>query len=109
MKLLGTTGGFKNDLEVSCVKSAGADRVYAFTAKAPGIVELDAAVEQGFNAALEVRGDACNSAAKRLLCLETQSKGVRQVFEVEQGKTYWLILDAVDTTSGNYSITLSMP
>jgi cysteine-rich repeat protein len=107
--LSGTTEGYTDDLQASCVPSPGPDRVYAIQPSADGFMQVDAVFGAGFDAIVEVRRDACDSPDAHVLCEDTFSTSFQRVVEVKAGHTYHVIVDGdAPDSAGAYTIRLDL-
>lgn len=108
--LKGTTKDAKNDLESSCVASAGPDRIYGFRPNVDGFVSIEGAFAPGFEAVVEVRPGACAiKQSTPLLCEDTMSRPFQQVFEVKRSQVYYVIVDGfLADSAGAYTLKLDL-
>jgi len=108
--LTGTTDGYTNGLQTSCYASKGPDRVYAIRPSESGLMAIDAAFGDDFNAVIEVREERCDVASAEVFCKDSLSNAFKQVVPVTKDRTYYLIVDGdLPTSKGAYSISVDLP
>jgi cysteine-rich repeat protein len=110
LALAGTTGGFGDDVQTSCVESNAPDRVYAITPSADGFMGIDATFAAGYDAVVEIRRDTCDAQSASLQCTDTFSLPLDNVVEVKANHTYYVIIDGDSSgAAGAYIIKLGLP
>ncbi len=109
LTLVGTTAGFKDDVQATCYASHGPDRVYAIQPSANGFMTVDAAFASGFDAVIELRRSTCALSSAQVLCEDTLGRPFKSVVQVEKDKNYFLIVDGdAESASGAYTIVVDL-